>query len=197
MTNTFTITGSAFSSLGEVVAYASASDVAALCRNLLGESAEFSTSSSPTLAEVSTWLVAGRNTIETMIITRGYDVPIISTVPLYGMLQDMNTLYAASRAELSRTNVTLGPGERTRGQVFDEMFWKQLKQLESLNLSTMGATRTTTGGTTATLFVGGLTETSKDTMRGDSDTVQPRFRRGMLTMGTFGSNDDNGVYDSL
>jgi hypothetical protein len=191
MSNTFTISGSVFSTVS-VDAYASASDIAAMCRNLLGDSPTFNTSSSPTLAEVNTWLIAGRDTIETTITNLGYSVPISSTAPLYGMLQDMNMFYAAARAELTRINVTLSPGERTRGQVFDQMFKDQLKLLSTMNLSTMGATRSTTGGTTATLFAGGLTESSKNTMRGDSDTVQPRFKRGMLTMGS-----DDSDYDTV
>jgi hypothetical protein len=190
MANTFTISGSAFVAGTSVDAYASASDVEAMCRNLLGDSLVFNTSTSPKLSEVNTWLSSGCGIIEATISNMGYYVPIARTVPLYGMLRDMNMFYAAARAEMTRINVTLAPGERTRGQVFDQLFKDQLKLLGTMNLSTMGATRSTTGGTTATLFVGGLTETSKDTMDGDSDTIQPRFSRGMLTMGTSDSDYD-------
>ena len=191
MSNTFTITGSAFTIGEDVTAYASAGDVAALCRNLLGNSAAFSVSSSPMLTEINTWLASGRDTIDTVISNLNYAVPIASTAPLYGMLRDMNTLYAAARAEMSRINVTLGPGERTHGQVFDEMFKTQLNTLSSLNLWTLGALPLDATGTTAKLFGGGISVANKDSYESNTDRVAPRFKRNMLTLTD--TNDDYAV----
>jgi hypothetical protein len=174
-----TITGSAITN--SVQCYASASDVAGLCRNLLGPYSNFTTSTSPNLDVVNSWLSSGCSILESKISDMGYGVPIISSTTLFSWLRDLNALYAASRAEMSRSNVTLAPGERTRGQVFDEMFWKQLKQFESMNLVSIGAVRITSSDGVG-LFIGGLTQSSKDTYSNDSDVLQARFKRDMLTM---------------
>lgn len=186
---TLTITGTAASTPTAADYYASASDVAALCRNLINNDSNFGSSTSPTLTQVNSWLSSGCAIIEAKISDMGYAVPITATTTVYKYLTDLNALYAAARAELSRINVTLGPGERTRGQVFDEMFWKQLKQLENLNLATMGASRYTSSDTVG-IFGGGLTDTSKDTYTDNSDYVTARFTRGMLS---FDSNSGESI----
>lgn len=155
--------------------YASASDVAQLCRNLLGSANAFSTSTSPTLDAVNNWLSSGCAFIETKLSALGYTTPVAATAPAFSWLTDLNTLYAAARAEMSRINVTLAPGERTRGQVFQEMFDKQLADLLKAELSGAGITKSTSNG--GTLFVGGLTQTSKDVWEDVADNIQPRFRR--------------------
>jgi len=105
----------------------------------------------------------------------GYSVPVAAGI-LYDWLADLNALFAAARAEMSRINVVLGPGERTRGQVFDEMFWDGLRNLSKMNLSGAGATRSTAGK----LYVGGISEAVKDTYVDDTDRVKPRFSRRMF-----------------
>ena len=166
-----------------MAAYATPSDVAALCRNLLGSASTFETSTSPTLASVNTWLSSGCSIIEAKINNLAYATPIVATATLYGWLVDLNTLYAAARAEMSRSNVVLSPGERTRGQVFDDMFWKQLKQLETMNLEMLGGVRS--GLLSAVgVYAGGISEADRATVESDTDRTVPRFTRGMLSMGT-------------
>ena len=172
------------------MAYAGIEHVSALCRNLLGDSPYFDTSSSPTAVDVEFWLNAGCGIIEAHIANLGYYTPIASNLPLYSWLSELNALYAASRAELTRINVTLGPGERTRGQVFDEMFNAQLKLLSTLNLSTMGATVIPAGGTTARLYAGGISALDKASYEHNTDRVTPRFKRNVATSGVISDTYD-------
>lgn len=158
------------------MAYAAASDVAAYCQNILNGDNNFSLSSSPTLLEVNGWLSSGCAILETYLSSKSISVPIANGTRLYAWLTDLNALYGAARVELSRTNVTLGPGERTRGQVFDDMFWKRLASLEDMDLSGVGGTQRSV----APIYVGGISVDDKETRDSDTDRVVPRFRRGQF-----------------
>lgn len=174
--STITITGSLTSAPGE--AYAAASDVAGMCRNLLGPATAFSSSTSPTLATVNTYLSSGCGILESTLQNKGYTVPVAVGTAARDWLQNLNMLYAAGMSELTRVNITLTPGERTRGQVLLDYFWKQLDKFVALDLTTMGVTR---GSTKGTLFVGGTSKASKDTYDTATDRVAPRFARGQFT----------------
>lgn len=158
------------------MAYASASNVAGLCQNILGSEDNFTTSTCPTLSQVKYWLSSGCSVLEGRLAGAGYSVPVTSGTRAYDWLGDLNCLYAAARAEMSRTNITLAPGQRTRGQVFDEMFWKQLKELLQLDLTQVGVSR----GSSGRLYVGGISVSDKDSWEDDTDRVPSRFRRGMF-----------------
>ncbi len=158
--------------------YASASDVAIMCQNLLGSASTFSTSTSPALVSVTQWIAGGDAIINSHLASWRYATPAPSTATAYSWLVDLNALYAAARAEMTRTNITLSMGERTRGQVLAKDFWDQLSSLRSLDLTLMGLTRTTTGG----LWTGGISLTDKDEAQSDSDKLQPRFRRGQFQL---------------
>lgn len=155
------------------MAYASASDVAVLCQNLLSGASNFSTSSSPTSSAVEAWLSSGCAVIETTLAGWGYEVPPASTTAVYVWLRDLNALFAAARAELSRTNITLTPGERTRGQLIEEMFWQGLAQLQQQDLTRAGLSRSQYGE----LYVGGISIDEKASWEADTDRVVPRFKR--------------------
>ena len=101
---------------------------------------------------------------------------VAATAAVYDWLENLNALYAAAMAETSRTNITLGPGERTRGRVMLEQFWNELKMLVTLDLTSMGVSRSTAG----TLYTGGISESVKETYEEDSDRVSPKFIKGMF-----------------
>ena len=113
-----TITGSA-ATADTSATYAAASDVAALCRNLLGGAPTFSTTTCPKLVEVENWLSSGCSVIESRLSSWGYTIPVASTTTLYAWLRDLNAFYAAANAEWARSNVILAPGERSRGMIFE------------------------------------------------------------------------------
>lgn len=188
---TFTISGSTVSTTTTTYGYASASDVAAFSRNLLGSEINFSSSTSPNLTNVQNWLSSGCGIIETKLSSHGYTVPVAAGTQLREWIRNLNALYAAAQAEMSRINVTLSPGERTRGQVFEEMFWEQLNNLCTLDLVGAGATTNSSGNSILgqTMFVSGTSVTSKDSYKTDSDRVKPRFSIGMFSMpGTVNHN---------
>jgi len=156
--------------------YASSSDVAALCINILNGASDFSASTAPTACMVLRWLSSGCGIIESTLAGLGYDVPVASTVGAHDFLREVNALFGAARAELSRTNATTGPGERTRGQVFNQMFWDELARLKGIDLAMYGLQRATTGK----MYVGGVSQDEKDIIDEDEDRVEPRFRRGQF-----------------
>lgn len=166
------------------MAYANTYQVAALCRNILGAADQFGTSTSPTIVEVQDFLTSGCMIINTHLNSWGYSAPPASTTALWGMLSEVNALYAAGRAEMTRSNVILGPGERTRGQVFIAEFWAYLDRLGKMELTGAGGTTPGTGtpggGTGAFLYVGGISYADKATVEADTDRVKPRFERDMF-----------------
>jgi len=159
------------------VAYGSASGVARYCKNILGPEQTFSESSCPSIKDVKGWLSGACAVIETCLANRGYSVPVAAGNRVYDWLADLGELYGAARVELSRTNVTLGPGERTRGQVFDEQFWNQLDRLCKNDLTQLGVGKSGTG---ARIYVGGISQTEKDRIIADTDLVAPRFSRNLF-----------------
>jgi len=158
------------------VAYADKTDVNAFCKNLLGAASGFDTDTDPTLIFVDAWLSSGCAVLETQLGSHGYTTPVASTVAAYGWLTNLNALYAAARAEMSRTNVTLRVGERTRGQVFDKMFWDELKRMLDMDLTMAGVGRSATG----VVYVGGISVADKQAKEGDSDRVGPKFQKGIF-----------------
>ena len=155
------------------MAYAAASDVGALCRNLLGSASDFSTSSSPTLAAVTTWLSSGCAGINGTIGSRGYGV-IPATSGAYDIAKQANAIYAAWMAESSRTNARTAPGDRTRADNFKKDFQTFLDVLKMLDLSSLGVTQT------GRVWTGGISVADKDGAEGDTDRVVPRFNRGQF-----------------
>ncbi len=158
------------------MAYTSSCVVAALTQNLLSGASDFSASSSPTSTAVGNWLTAGCTVINSYLSSKKYDVPVASTAGAYSWLENLNALYAAAMAEQSRTNVTLSPGERTRGRVMLDQFWTELKMLAGMDLTSMGMTRSSDGA----LYVGGISQTEKETYEDDTDRIAPKFTKGMF-----------------
>jgi len=156
--------------------YCSASDVSAICLGLLGGEEGFSTSTSPTLDQVNRWITSGCAVIETRLQGAGYSVPPGSTTSIYEALKDLNALYSAARAEMSRINAVLAPGMRTRGQLFRRMFWEELAEVLSMDLTQAGMSK----ASTAVLYAGGISEDDKQTVEAGTDRVEPRFGRAIF-----------------
>jgi hypothetical protein len=159
------------------MAYASASTVSGLCKNLLGGEPTFTTSTCPTVYEVNQWLSSGCSIIESTLASCRYTVPVSAGATIYDWIVSLNALYAAAFAELSRTNVTLSNQERTRGQVMLETFEKQLDRLCDGDLTQAGLSRSANGK----LYAGGISVADKQSQESTSDRVNPRFGREMFT----------------
>ena len=172
--------------------YCAASDVQSLSKNLTGAEDMFSTSTCPGISAVDSWISSGCGWIETAIQAHGYSVPVASTTSVYGHLKHCNSLFAAGMAEMSRTNVILAPGERSRGQVFYTMFKECMKDLFSQgDLTLVGLSKSSNRGK---IYVGGISVSDKQDRYDDTDMAGARFRRGQFrfpdTLQPFTNNDD-------
>lgn len=167
-------------------AYASASDVAVLTQNLIGKEETYTTSTSPTRGAVERWLSSGCAAIENKLRGAKYEMPPPVSSTIYSQLIDLNALFAAARAEQSRSNVVLGPGARTRAQVFMDEFWKELEMLCEQDLTLSGVSRVSSGQ----LFVGGISRADKRARATDSDMLPPRFSRGAFAFPGTDRHDD-------
>lgn len=153
--------------------YCAASDVAILVQNTLGGQSVFSTSTSPTIRAVRAWITSGCAVLDTHLAGAGYSTPVASTAVAFGMLIRCNALFAAARVEESRTNITLAPKERTRGQTFDEQFGDCAETITAMDLTLAGLSRTTT----AQVYAAGISKADKLKHEQDTDRVPPRFIR--------------------
>jgi len=182
-----TISGSSTAYYG----YSAASNVAMLCRNILGPADNFSASTVPALVDVERWLSSGCGIIHTRLSSLRYVVPIAEGTSLYDMISEANTLYGVSKTEMSRMNITVLPGERTRGMVFLAEFNDMMKSLATLDLSAIGGVKDSEGR--PTLYTGGINQSEKEVR--SQGKIAPRFARGMWkTPGTLtpsGTGSDN------
>lgn len=174
------------------MAYSSGSDVAALCPSLVDGGSNFTTSTRPTLVQINSWLSSGCADIELRFQAAGYATPVtVAAAPeIHTRLRDLNTLYAASFAELSRLVTRISTQERTRGQFFWKMYNDGMDELLATDLASAGLSP----AATAPIYIGGISVDDKDTREDDSDRVEPRFKRGqfdfpnvLMPQGTSGS----------
>ncbi|MFA6358710.1 MAG: hypothetical protein WCY09_08665 [Candidatus Omnitrophota bacterium] len=174
--------------------YASASNVVGYCKSLLGSASTFDSTTSPASSHVEGWLAAGYSRINAYLSGSGYTIPVASTASIYNELVDLNALYAAARAEMSRVGIVINAGERLRGKIFMDMFYEGINSLGQMDLTAMGVTRSST----MVPYAGGISISDKDTYESNTDRVKPRFYRGMHDFpGTLANAhaDDDDDYD--
>lgn len=159
------------------MAYTSASNVATYCRQLLSNDIEFTDATNPTLTDVEGWIEDGADHINLALYEKGYASPVSESSTVYGVVRRLNTYYAVAQAEYARTNVIVGPGERTRGAQFDKMFQDGLDVLLQGDLTLAGVDVVSER---ASIYVGGTSRATKLGYEQDMDRVNPRIRRGMF-----------------
>jgi len=155
------------------MAYSAASNVADYCPTLL-EDGVFTSTTRPTKAAVERFLSSACAVIEGRLTAAGYSVPVPGTAAVYDQIVDLETLYAAARAETVRLSARTAATERTRGQVFMEEFNRGLADLLKLDLTTMGV------GYSGDLYAGGISVADRESQEADTDRVTPRFTRGQF-----------------
>lgn len=154
--------------------YSCASSVAVFCPNLTGGSPNFWEGSTPPRAAVEEWLSTGCMLIHSALEAAGYDVPVTtSTEGLYGEVRQLETFYGVAMAEYSRRSSRVSTQERTRAEVFMELFEDGMKKLAGKDLAQVGLS---VSGT-AKIHIGGISKTRKETVEEDTDRVEPRFYR--------------------
>ncbi len=97
-------------------------------------------STSPTDAQVTTWLAEGYARINRVIASAGYSVPIGASADVYGELTALNNLYAAAYSLRARGLDIMNGEEESRSEVWLKSFNDQLKELADSNLAAVGAT---------------------------------------------------------
>ena len=156
------------------MAYAAASDVAALVRNVLGANASsFTSSTCVTDTQVNVWLSTGCALIEAEIGGLGYSA-IPTSSQAYGLAQQINAVYAAWMVERRFTTQTIQAGERTRADLFKKDFTDLLAELKKLPLSRLGVSQTSVA------YAGGISSSDKQTVAADGDRTGDRFWRGQF-----------------
>ena len=158
------------------MSYASASDVGALTRNLLGAASAYDTTTCPTLTQVNMWLTTGCAVINSKLAAYGY-AAIPTTSGAYGLAQQAEACYGAWMAERSRQSARTGDDERTRAEAFKKDFDYLLKLLSELELDRMGVD---TVDATTLLYAGGISISDKASTEAEGDRVKPRFTRDMF-----------------
>ena len=156
------------------MAYAAASNVAEYTPGLLEGGDNFTSSTKPTKTAVNRFVDAGYAIINGRLEGAGYSTPVAATATIYEQLVDLNSLYAAGRAEMVRMTARTAATERTRSQMFMDQFNSGMDALLKMNLARAGATRASAGA----LYVGGISSSDKDARNADTDRVKPRFNRG-------------------
>jgi len=155
--------------------YATASSIAKYCHNLLGSEPTWTVSTCPTKKQVDSFLSTGCAVLETILGGKGYTTPVASGTAVYGWLGHLEEMWGAAHAEFHRTNITLSPGERTRGMFFYEQFWMELDRLMKQDLTMGGAGRSGAGK----IYAGGISIGDKQAVESNTDLVTPRFFRGV------------------
>ena len=157
------------------MSYSSASAVGFLTPNLLSGGSNFTGSTTPTGSAVEFWLSSACGHIEAMLNAKGFATPVAES-GARDRLAGIETLYGAGMAEMARANVRLGPGERTRGQVFMEMFEDQLEDFLKADLTLAGVGALSA----ATPYAGGISDSDKSTIEDNTDRVKPSFKKDLM-----------------
>lgn len=153
--------------------YASASDVALHCPEVVTSGCNFSDTSHPTLTQVERFLDMGYSRINARLAARGHGTPVGATAAVYDELVGLEALYAGARVQMARMSSRLGPRERAKGEVLMERFDKELDRLMGLDLSRAGVGVVSAGK----LYAGGISKADKTGYEDDTDRVAPRFKR--------------------
>lgn len=162
------------------MAYSSCQRVAGLLFNLLEGASDFdnmATTATPGSAQLIRFMSSGCAIINATLKSKGYGVPVASTSTVYDWLADVEANYVAYRAEMSRSSPRSAAGERTRADMFRRVFETELEALTNLDLTQMGLTLT------RNWYVGGISESEKDSVKSDTDRVDSRYEEGQFDSG--------------
>ncbi len=151
------------------MAYAASAAVVAMCPHLFNRSG-----GGPAASDVNAWLDEGQSYIDAKLKGLGYSVPVSSSAQAYAMLASLNALWGAAVAEQTRVVGTTGEAE-SRGDAFERRFWARLNNLNSFDLSGLGVSHT------SKMYIGGISESEKDSVESDTDRIMGSFTRGQFS----------------
>ena len=127
------------------MSYGSLSGVSAL----VPVAAPLSTTSTPTSAQVTEWLVQGRARIDRALSSAGYSIPVASTATVHAELTALANLYAAAHVLIARGLDSANGEAENRSDAYIERFTSELSALASSDLSALGVSAATTTGVNA------------------------------------------------
>ena len=156
--------------------YCSSSDISALTPHLVSGASDFTTSTSPTLAQVTAWISSGCSVVNAKLAVHGYGA-ISTTSIAYEFARQANALYGAWMAERSRISARVTNDPNTRDRQFKRDFTDMIDMLVELDLTRMGVSRTNRQPDN---WAGGVDVQDKDDNSSDTSIVQPRFARGQF-----------------
>lgn len=160
--------------------YSSASRVAAMIPNLLNNASNFTDLDTvhnvctPGSAYLVGWQSAGCALIETKLKAAGFSTPVAVNDGLYDFIADTEATYVAYRAERANTSGRLAPGERGRAGELKHDFDSMLAEIVGIDLARAGMAYT------AQWYVGGISDSEKDSVESDTDRVTSMFTRGQF-----------------
>lgn len=132
----------------------------------------FTSSTSPTLAQVQEMIQWIYSDMHTHFYAQGYAGSANSTAAMFDGLVMLNSLGAAAIAEMTRIMDTVRNQERTRGQVLWKMYERQRDIYAQMDLSQAGFQIDTVGP-----YAGGTEVSDKDIDESNSGLLTPRFFR--------------------
>lgn len=94
--------------------------------------------STPTEAQVETWLDEGASMIDGSLAQAGYNTDVASSAALYSKLAGMEELYAAATLLESQGIDTVGGGTEGRSGDMFKRFYAELKWLTAADLTALG-----------------------------------------------------------
>ena len=103
----------------------------------------YTSSTTPTSAQVATWLLQGAAMLDAALARSGYSTPVAYTVACYPVIVRMNDLYAAACAEQAVNISTAGPGEETRSEKLMKQYKAELADFLTGDLTLAGLSRVT------------------------------------------------------
>jgi len=155
-----------------MASYCSSCDVAAFAPMLTRGGSNFTTSTSPALAQVNRFIQWITADMHTHFYAEGYSGSAAADSTMYDQMIMVNALGAAATAELTRIAGTINLKERTRGQVLWRMYEQQRNALTQSDLSQAGFGIDNVGP-----YAGGTSISDKQLDETDTDLTTPRFFR--------------------
>lgn len=129
----------------------------------------------PGSAQLIEFVSSGCSIIHTKLTSMGYSVPVASTAGVYDFLGQLENWFTAWQAESARSSARVSTRERSRSDMFKKMFYDGLDSLEEMDLTLAGVNQDTAD---PGWYVGGISQSDKDSVAGDTDRVKSRFARG-------------------
>lgn len=160
-------------------------EVETLCRHLTN-GGTFNTGSTPTLAQVESYITDIYDEINVRLLNYGYSGDQTASAAV-SVLQHYNSLGAAARVELSQPTVGYKAGENTRYDRLYTEYEKLDKLIQGAAFGRLGAIRGFP--LSAGLTVGGASISDKDVIEGDPDFEKYIFTKDLhkhpgITSGT-------------